>query len=380
MLHDRLRTLVLSTVEVAPNTNWTFLEMETEGGLRGFGEASLAGGEAAVAEAMAEIAPAAFALSVADPAGLPGRRPLDLAQAAAISAMDQALWDIASQRRGVSLAKALGEVRRDSVRVYANINRRTLDRSPASFAASARAAIAAGHRAIKLAPFDEVQPGASVDALAPGFARIAAVRAAIDPAVGLMVDCHWRLDQISADHVIAACAEVGVEWIECPFPERAADAGRIAGVRAAANRRGIMLAGLETGIGVDGFEPFIRAGAYDVMMPDLKYVGGLSEALRLSEMLRAAGVGFSPHNPSGPICHAASLHVCAVAPEVHSLEVQFDETSAFVELVGVDLHQVSAGIMSVPDGHGLGAALQESAIARRRTRRWQASRSAMTVQ
>ena len=35
----------------------------------------------------------------------------------------------------------------------------------------------------------------------------------------LRVDCHWRLDESSAAHVIAACAEPGVDWVECPLPE-----------------------------------------------------------------------------------------------------------------------------------------------------------------
>jgi galactonate dehydratase len=374
---DRLQSISLSTVEVTPRTAWTFLEIETEAGLRGCGEASLNGRGAAVAEAVAALAPAAFALADADPAALPRRRPADLPQAAAISAFDQALWDVTAQRRGMELAKALGTVRRDRVRVYANINRRTIERSPVAFAASARAAIAAGHEAIKLAPFDHVQPGVEPEALAPGLACVAAVREAIGPAVRLMIDCHWRLDTTTAEHVIAASEEFGVDWIECPLPETPAMAPAIARLRAAANRRGILLAGLENGVGIDGFAPFIEAASYDVMMPDIKYVGGLTETLRLADMLHAAGIALSPHNPSGPVCHAASLHLCAVATEVHSLEVQFDETPLFAELVGGDLHPACAGAIAVPTGRGLGVVLQDGPMQRHRLHHWRATRSGM---
>jgi galactonate dehydratase len=379
MNHDRLRTLTLSTVKVTPKTIWTFLEIETEAGLRGIGEASLTGHEDRVAKAMAELAPIALALPDTDPTFLPTHRPVDLPYAAAISALDQALWDVTAQGRGVALSEALGSVRRDDVPVYANINRRTLDRSPAGFAANARAAVAAGHLAIKLAPFDEARPGTGTEPLAAGLACVAAVREAVGPAVRLMLDCHWRLDAASAAHVIAAAAELGVDWIECPLPETPAAATTIAGLRTQANQRGITLAGLETGIGVDGFAPFVRAGAYDVMMPDLKYIGGLAEALRLSDILHAAGIGFSPHNPSGPVCHAASLHVCAVASAVHSLEVQFDETPLFATLVGADLHAVRAGALPVPTGAGLGVALQEGPMAQHRLRHWHAARSEASV-
>jgi galactonate dehydratase len=349
--------------------------VETEAGLRGFGEASLAGDEAAVADAVARTAPLAFSLPDAAPAHLPTDRPADLPQAAARSALDQALWDISAQRRGIALAQALGGERRTRIPVYANINRRTRDRTPAGFARSARAAIAAGHDAIKLAPFDEVYPGANADTLAPGLARIAAVRDAIGPGARLMIDCHWRLTPQNAERVIAAAAELGVGWIECPLPETPEMEPAIAKLRAAANRHDILLAGLETGIGVAAFAPYLRAGAYDVMMPDLKYMGGLAEVLRLAEALRAAGIGFSPHNPSGPVCHAASLHLCAVVPELHSLEIQFDETPLFAELIDADLHRVTGGTIAVPAGPGLGVALQQDVLARHQARQWRADRT-----
>jgi galactonate dehydratase len=372
---DRLRILSLSTVEVTPKTRWTFLEVETEAGLRGVGEASLTEHEADIAEAAAQLAPIAFALPDADPAGLPRRLPASLPEAATLSALDQALWDISARRQGVSLAEALGGTRRMRVPVYANINRRTRDRTPHAFAQSARTAIAAGHEAIKLAPFDEVRPGSDAETLSPGLARLAAVRDAVGPAIRLMIDCHWRLDSNSAERVIAAAAELDIGWIECPLVETPAAAGAIAALRRAANRRDILLAGLETGIGVQGFEPYLRAGAYDVMMPDLKYVGGLAEVLRLAETLRGAGIGFSPHNPSGPICHAASLHLCAVVPELHSLEIQFDETSLFAELIEVDLQQVRSGTIAAPAGPGLGVSLQATVTARHGVRQWQATRA-----
>lgn len=377
MRDDPLRTITLTTVEATPETTWTFLEIETEAGVRGVGEASLTGRETAVAEAVVALARMAFSLSDCDPASLPPYRPSDLPQAAAISALDQAMWDVNARRHGQALAEALGPVRRDRINVYANINRRTRDRSPAGFADSARAAVLAGHRSIKLAPFDEMRPGAPLETLTQGFARVAAVREAVDPDIGVMVDCHWRLDEVSAREVIDALAERGVGWIECPLIETPATANAIAKLRGAANRRGLVLAGLETAIGLDGFMPFIRAGSYDVVMPDLKYVGGLVEALRLADALCAAGIGFSPHNPSGPICHAASMHLCAVAEEMHSLEIQFDETPLFAELVGTDLHKLHAGGMELPDGPGLGAMLQQEPLTRRRVHRWRAAQSGL---
>jgi galactonate dehydratase len=362
MRPDRLRAVTLSIVDASPRTHWIILEIETDSGLRGLGEATLSGHEEAVAVATAKVARFAFELPDCDPAGLPHARPATLPEAAARSAFDQAFWDVLAQRQGLRLADALGAVQRERIPVYANINRRTRERSPDGFAASARAAVASGHTALKVAPFDEVTPDIGradgVGLLRPGLDRIAAVREVVGPQVRLMVDCHWRLDVPAAEHVLSAAAELGVVWLECPLPETLETIEALAGLRRMANRHGILLAGLETGIGIEGFRPFLSAGSYDVMMPDIKYVGSIAEMLRLADLLGAEDVGFSPHNPSGPIAHAASLHVCAVLKTVHSLEIQYDETPLFHEMIDGAAATTSRGQMTIPAGTGMAVALR----------------------
>ena len=149
--------------------------------------------------------------------------PNGIQQACIVSALDQALWSLQAQRTGQSLAQMLG-VRRERVPVYANINRRTRQRSPDDFAASAQAAVAAGHVAFKVAPFDEVNPracaqGEGVRAMRTGLDRIAAVRDVIGNGARLMVDCHWRFDEAAARTLNEAAARLGVYWIEAPLAE-----------------------------------------------------------------------------------------------------------------------------------------------------------------
>ena len=301
-----------------------------------------------------------------------------LADAAAFSSLDQALWDVEAQRRGVSISAALGSVNRDRIRLYANINRRTLNRSPGGFAASALDAIAVGYDAIKIAPFDEVGDddrslGRRLPALKPGLARIEAVRSAIGANPLLMIDCHWRLDENAAEAVIMAAGECRVYWVECPLPETAENLAALRRLRTLANRHGIRLAGCEENIARDGFAPFIKAGAYDVMMPDVKYVGGLREMLGVSEILARNGVEFSPHNPTGPICHVVSLHVCAVASTATILEVQFDESPWFDRLQRLPLPAARSGMALIPVKSGLGTGLDETALAQCRVKHWSTS-------
>ncbi len=351
---DKAARVAGYVAEVAPKTRWIFVEIETKSGLTGVGEASLSGRERDVLQVAGRLAEPLFA-GDAEPGALPA--PTDLPEAAAVSAIDQALWDIAGQRADRPVAELLGGLRRESVRLYANINRRTANRSPAGFAASARDAIAAGYSAIKIAPFDEVKPGNPAQPIGPGLDRIAAAREAIGPERDLLVDCHWRLLESSAAAVIRAAAEQRVYWVECPLPERDENLDALRRLRGLANARGVRLAGCEQGIGEAGFAPFLRAGAYDAMMPDAKYVGGLAEMLRLAEVFAQAGVAFSPHNPTGPVCHAASLQICAAAASFDRLELQFDETPLFAALAGNALPEPSGGASALPKRAGLGVKL-----------------------
>ena len=335
-------------VRVNAKTHWIFVQVQTQAGHIGIGEASLNGQERDVLREAENFVTPLFALAHAEPQNF--ALPKTLPEAAAVSAIDQALWDIAAKREGKSVAACLGQVPpRETVPLYANINRRTRDRSPEGFATSARLACEAGFSAIKIAPFDEVTPGIAPTAqqLEAGLARIAATRNAIGEARDLMVDCHWRLNEAATLEVIRAVEPLGLYWLECPLPENEETLKTLVRIRLQANTRGIRLAGLEHGIGIAGFAPYLASGCYDVMMPDAKYVGGLKEMRHLAELFAEAGVAFSPHNPTGPVCHAASLHVCAAVPNLDRLEVQFDETELFDTLVD-GLPRISGGVSPLP--------------------------------
>jgi galactonate dehydratase len=364
MAAGRIRRITPVFRPISAKTVWSFVEVETEDGLIGTGEATLQGREAVLeAEIVALAAP--LIGSAGHPDALPGTDWIaghGLPRAAALSAVDQALWDIAAQRAGRPLHALLGASRRDVIALYANINRRTEDRSPGGVAASASDALAAGYEAFKIAPFDGVSPDlAGTEAgrrlIEAGIGRVAALRGAIGPDRRLMVDCHWRFDEASAGAAIQELEPYGIYWFECPLQEDHENIQALRRLRAAANARGMLLAGAEQMATLAAFRPLLEAEAYDVMMPDVKYAGGLREILRIAEAFDAAGVAFSPHNPSGPICHAASLHVSAVAEAFTLLELQFDESPAFWSIVGGDLPRPAAGASRIPASPGLGVRL-----------------------
>jgi galactonate dehydratase len=291
----------------------------------------------------------------------------------------QAMRGLEASTEGVPVAALLGGMQRREVPTYANVNRRTLDRSPEGFAASVSDAVAAGHVAFKIAPFDDLTPDLdAADArplIAQGIARIEAVRDAIGPEKRLMVDCHWRFQADWAMAALDALKPVGLHWFECPVPDTEAMIPDLVRIRAAANRQGVLLAGMENAILRRGFQPFLEARAFDVMMPDVKYAGGPDEMMRIAEEFAAAGVTFSPHNPSGPICHGHSLQICAAVPDLAVLETQYDETPLFDELVGSGLPPAEDGIVHLSDSAaGIGVSLYQGVLDALETRiLWQAA-------
>jgi galactonate dehydratase len=319
-------------VRVTPRTTWTFARVAAEEGTEGWGEGTLEGRSGEVESKIRAFDARLRARSFALPIDL-GAIPQTLVEAAAHSAVEQALWDLAARAAGRPLAELLGAPKRRRIELYANINRGSVDRSPAGFAARAAEAAAAGFRAIKIAPFDGVTPGTGEDSLLmAGYARIAAAAQAIAGRAELQVDCHWRFDEPAAREALAECARLGVRWFECPLPETPEHYAAIKRLRARANAAGMRLAGAELFIGAAGFRPLLEQGLYDVVMPDVKYAGGLGECLRIGALAARHGVACSLHNPSGPVCHAHSLHVSAVLASEERLEYQYGETPRFFAL------------------------------------------------
>lgn len=356
---DRIERARLRVLRITDKTRWVFLELTFASGATGLGEASLNGRERLLVDAALEYLPAWLA-----GAPLPDfDGPVALPLAAIATAFDVARRDAIARRDGKPLAVGLGAPAQVRIPLYANINRRTRDRSPAGHAASAAAALAAGFEAVKIAPFDEVIPALSDDAegraaLQCGLDRVAAVRGALGDERRLMVDCHWRFAPDLARRLVDAVREHDLYWLECPVAETSASLPLLARLRRALNASGTLLAGLEEFSGAPAFLAF--AEAYDVMMPDMKYVGGVDEMLRTARALADRGIAVSPHNPTGPVCHAASLHLSAALPGFGMLEVQFDETPLFFDLTQPRLPGFAGGASDLPAGAGLGLDLDEA--------------------
>jgi len=284
-----------------------------------------------------------------------------LVAATAYSAIEQALWDLAGQLLEVPTYALFGGAVRNTLAVYANINRATQPRTPAGFAATAKRAVAEGFQAVKAAPWDGFpKPGSSAGeiraAVDLGIASTAAIREAVGAAVEVMVDCHSFFDVPLARTVAERLEPYKLGWYEEPVaPERTEETVQI--------RRSIrqQMAGGEILFGINGFAPLCRTKAVDVIMPDVKHCGGLLEMTRIAAMAAAEGVAVAPHNPSGPVSTAASVQICANIPNFRLLELQWGEVAWRGDLV-TPAEKFERGSIQVPDQPGFGIRLNDKLV------------------
>lgn len=368
---SRITQIGAHPFHVSAKTNWFFVRVETEGGLVGWGEASLNGWES-LQEAATRIQAAALCgLSVAAAQAqvkATAQSPGGLVANSVASALQQAFSMLAALQQQVPLWQLLGCQQRKHVPLYANINRATLERTPEGFAQTARLAQAQGFEAFKAAPFERVTRAnvgtpEGLAGIRHGIDCMLAIRDAVGPQARLMVDCHWRFDEAHALQALRALAPAKLHWFECPLAESVDHWPALRRLRAAANQQGVLLAAAETQVGLPAFRTLFDQQLYDVVMPDVKYCGGPQEMLAIAILAHERGVIFSPHNPTGPVCTLISLHLATVVPACQMLELQFNESPLSNALLGGHHPQVVRGGFDALQQPGLGAPFAHDVLA-----------------
>ena len=281
----------------------------------------------------------------------------------AISAIEQALWDIKGQALGAPVYDLLGGALRTKIVLYANINRHINDRSPAGFAKAAEAAVRQGFKAIKIAPFDELnafdRPMTTDRALwKKGLERVAAVRGAIGPEIELAVDCHNRFEPSEAITAARELSRYDLFWFEEPvseaFPEHLQKVAAAVGMPTASG---------ESLFGLLGFRNLLLNRVVDVIMPDVKQCGGIHEMCKIAEAARLNQIMVSPHCPSGPVSSVANAQASATMTNFYRLEYAWGEVDWRAELLDPP-ELIEDGCLLLSGRPGLGHGLNYEIVGR----------------
>jgi galactonate dehydratase len=269
--------------------------------------------------------------------------------ATAISALDQALYDLTARLQGVPVWRLLsGKPHRDRVPVYVTLNRALGPRDDADYCRAVERVLELGVRRVKVAPFEAVsETGDQLAAARRGLEILCMLRESF-PGLGLRVDFHERFTPDSALALLPELEPLGLDWIEAPCP--------IGAVNAEIRRRTrIPLAAGELDFGPEPFAALCERGWADVVMPDVKHVGGLGPLLGVCDSVRPFGATVSPHNPSGAVSTVASLHAAALAANAGELELALSGEGRLPVNRGL-LHD---GHLHLPSGPGWGATLAD---------------------
>ncbi|MFS8931279.1 mandelate racemase/muconate lactonizing enzyme family protein [Cupriavidus taiwanensis] len=359
------------SINAAPRSNWMFLKLELADGSAGWGELTLRSHAGVMKALIEELKPSLIGTkldaTVAYRKAYPGM-PAGRAGNAVISALDQAARDLASTHLGVPLNALWGSPRSTRLPSYATVNRSIKKRTPEGFAAACKAAVAAGFQGVKVMPLEKVLPTtaplpAGQEEIAMAITRLEAVREAVGKDVPLMADLHWRLDEESAKGFLEKSKHLNLYWLECPLPESPEWYPSIRRVRVAANEMNVLLAGGENLVGLSGAVPLLQNELYDVLMPDIKYCGGYEEFFRINAEAESRGVQISPHNPSGPIAHAHTVHLCSAVGSSGAIELQFAESPLFEQCVTGESPIFQNGYFVPSSSNGLGISFKESMTA-----------------
>ena len=271
---------------------------------------------------------------------------------AAVSALEQALWDIKGKTLGVPVWQLLGGKLRDDIPVYVN-GWFAPAKTPDEFAEKAAAIRDLGYPGCKWDPFGKAWQEIGKRELDAAMECIRKVAAAVGNDMLLLIEGHGRFDVPTAVRIGRRLEEFDIHWFEEPLPP-----DDLPGMREVKERVRVALSAGERLYNRYEFRRFFDLGCADYVQPDVSHAGGLLEMRFLASEAEIRHLGFCPHNPSGPVANAATLQLAACVPNFSILEMMMTDVPFRAEVCDEKL-TLRNGRMSIPDRPGLGVDLNE---------------------
>ena len=343
---------------------WGFVEILTDDGYTGWGEAVLEGHTATVLQCVQEMKE----YLLGQQAGDIERIWTTLYRAgfyrgggvlmSAIAGIDQALWDIKGKYFSAPVYELLGGAQRDKMRVYSWIGG---DR-PSDVGQAALEKKNAGFTAVKMNGTEELQYIDSYEKIDAVLNRVGAIRDACGKYFGIAVDFHGRVHKPMAKILAKKLEEFDLMFIEEPvLCENMEDFKEIA---ASCN---IPIATGERLYTKWDFKRLFCAGGVDIIQPDLSHAGGITEVKKIGAMAEAYDVALAPHCPLGPIALASCLNVDAVCYNAviqeQSMGIHYNVGKSVLDYVkNKEDFQFKEGFVELPKLPGLGVEVDKALV------------------
>ena len=395
-----MKITALETVRIAERPNLLWVRVETDEGVTGLGETFFGAGavEAHVHEHIAPRVMGRDPLAIDRLAGeivsYVGQRSAG-AEMRGGSAFDIALWDLFGKAVGQPVAQLLGGFTRESIRTYntcagTDYIKRADGQATANYGLGAsrdyddlngflhradelaESLLSEGITAMKIWPFDgaaERSGGVNIDLteLKAALEPFEKIRRAVGERMEIMVEFHSLWQLTPAIRIARALAPYKTFWHEDPIRmESLGDLRRYAEASPAPVCASEKLAGRAA------FRDLLETGAAGIVMLDLSWCGGISEARKIGAMAEAWNLPVAPHDCTGPVVLAASTHVSLNAPNAIFQESVRAFYRTWYRDIVTALPEVRDGMITVPPGPGLGLDLSPDldrafTVARRRS-------------
>src|SRR5258708_2474405 len=334
-----------------------FVRIRTDNGLEGVGESTFFAFSEATAEIVRRFAPR---LRGEDPLRIEFHW-LNLYRNAsmrgmgiggALSAIDQALWDIKGKHYQAPVWELLGGRVRDRVRAMLVLNYGTLD----AVVAAARAGVAKGYTALKVLLFQPehhgMRHGARIKDLVE---RCAAIREAVGWEIDLGIELHRNMVPGDSIALIRELEPFRPLFVEDPIlPDSVLSFAEVA-----ARCRVPMAAG-ERNTTIWEFREYVERGGVHHILPAVGIAGGITHVKKICALAQAHHQGIIPHSvPSGPVATAAHVQLGAAVPDWEGQEHRQQDKAPWTSAVK-RIIPVRNGFFDIPETPGLGIELDEA--------------------
>ena len=257
----------------------------------------------------------------------------------AIAAIDEAVWDIVGKASGQPVGKLLGACR-DRIPVYAMVGW-YYGNGESEFIKQCTDAAEEGFRAVKLK--------VGRDSLADDIKRIKLIKKELGDDFRIMVDANCAFDEIEAMRRGRAYEELGIYWFEEPMQPYMRDSHK-----RLASSLDIPIAIGENYFTRHQFYDVIKSGAVDIVQPDNRRAGGVTEWLDIAAISEVAGLKLASHG-GGP----ANVNILCAIPNAIYMEsgsLKSENSMLVTQLIMVD------GEVLLPNAPGMGTEVREDYI------------------